>query len=201
MAEKTTTGRLIAAAGGIALIVSLFLKWYSFKSGVNFGGVSSSASVGGSAWEVFGLIDIILFVVGVLAVLPAALDIFDLEAELPVDTSVVTLGAGAVGAILIVYRIIDKPGPDIEVNVPGVETSVGIGIGLIIGLIACAAIAFGGFSQMSEAEGGGVEVYGGAAAPPVPPAAPPQAPPQQQPPAPPAPPQAPPPQDQPPAAS
>lgn len=196
MTEKTTTGRLIAAIGGIVLIVSLFLTWYTFKASASVGGYSSSSSTGGSAWDVFGLIDLILLVVGVLAILPAAFDIFDLEIELPVDMAFVALGAGGLGVVMIVYRVLDKPGPDVEVNVPGFESSVGIGIGLILGLAACIAVAVGGFRQMSEDQGG-AETYAAAPpqAPPMPPQAappaqpmPPQAPPQ----APPAPPQAPP---------
>ncbi|MBI5310419.1 MAG: hypothetical protein HZB14_05255 [Actinobacteria bacterium] len=190
MTEKTTTGRLIAAIGGIVLIVSLFLTWYKFESSASVGGFSSSASTGVSAWDAFGLIDLILLVVGLLAIVPAALDIFDLEIELPVDMAFLALGAGGAGTALIVYRVLDKPGPDVEVNVPGFEASVGLGFGLIIGLVACVAVAVGGFRQMSEGEAGG-ETY--AAAPPqAPPMPPPGAPPQAPPPPPQAPPQAPP---------
>ena len=130
--------------------------------------------------------------IGVLAILPAAFDIFDLEIELPVDMSFVALGAGIFGVVMIVFRVIDKPGPDVEVNVPGFETSVGIGIGLIIGFAACIAIAVGGFRQMSE-DGDDSQTYGQtyAAAPQAPMQAPPM-PPQAAPPPPPMPPQAPP---------
>lgn len=193
MTEKTTTGRLIAAAGGIVLIISLFLNWYTYKAGLNIAGVNSSSSTGISAWDAFSLIDLLLLVIGLLAIVPAALDVFDMEVELPVDMSVVTMAAGVLAVLLIVFRVIDKPGPDVSVNIPGVEAGVHLAFGLFIGLISSAAIAFGGFTQTNES---GVDAYSGTApgAPTgAPPAAPPPAPsvPQGGPPPPPAPPQPP----------
>ncbi|MBK5231131.1 MAG: hypothetical protein JJE27_08180, partial [Thermoleophilia bacterium] len=161
MTEKTTTGRLIAAAGGIVLIISLFLNWYTYKAGLNIAGVNSSSSTGISAWDAFSLIDLLLLVIGLLAIVPAALDVFDMEVELPVDMSVVTMAAGALAVLLIVFRVIDKPGPDVSVNIPGVEAGVHLAFGLFIGLISSAAIAFGGFTQTSES--GGVDAYSGTA--------------------------------------
>lgn len=203
MTEKTTTGRLIAAIGGIVLIVSLFLTWYKFEASANVGGFSSSSSTGISAWDAFGGIDLLLLLIGLLAIVPAALDIFDLEIELPVDMSFVALGAGAAGAALIVFRVIDKPGPDISYSAPGVEAGVALGFGLMVGLAACVAVAVGGFRQMSEGDSGSAPSYAAppAGAPPMPPQgmppqppAPPAAPPQAPPPPPAAPPQAAPPQ-------
>lgn len=195
MTDKTTTGRLIAAVGGIVLIVSLFLDWYSISTDLGtFGGQVSS---GGSAFDALGIEPIILFLCGVLAIVPAALDIFDLEVELPFENSVATLAAGGIAVVIIVLRILVKPGPDIDV--PGID--YGLSFGIFLGLIGAGAVAFGGFTQKGESDASpaayaappqGTPAQGmppqQPVAPPPPPAAPPQAPPP-----PPQPPQAPPP--------
>jgi hypothetical protein len=207
MAEKTTTGRLIAAGGGIILIVSLWLAWY----GVDLGGqVTDLAKQAGvnipdlptiNAWRALDFFDIVFFVVGILAILPAALDVFDLEFELPFDAGVAVLVGGVVSVIWILLRIVSHP------------DGASLKFGIFVSLIGAALVAFGGYTQREEEDG---YEYGDPAAAGVPPvgappvatppqAAPPQAaPPQAAPPqaAPPqaAPPAAPPPQPAPPAA-
>lgn len=210
MTEKTTTGRLIAAVGGIVLIVSLFLDWYSISTDLGtFGGQVSS---GRSAFDALGIEPIILFLCGVLAIVPAALDIFDLEVELPFENSVATLAAGGIAVVIIVLRILVKPGPDIDV--PGFD--YGLSFGIFLGLIGAGAVAFGGFTQKGESDAAPAAYAAPpVGAPPTPPqgmppqqpvapptpAAPPQAAPPVAPPPPPAaPPQAPPPPPQPPQA-
>jgi drug/metabolite transporter superfamily protein YnfA len=216
--EKTTTGRLVAAGGGILLIVSLFLSWY----GVNIGGVAGqyaalAADTSANGWQSLDIGDLVFLVVGLLAIAPAAFDIFDLEIELPFDIGLVALAGGAVSIAWIVLRIIDKPGPDIP-DVAGVDVGIGLKFGIFVGLLGAVLIAVGGFLQQQEEDDEAAAFQPGAvpvppqappvpgvppAAPPaagVPPAAPPaQAPPAQAPPAPGAPPAAPPPQAAPPA--
>lgn len=209
MIEKTTTGRLIAAGGGILLIVSLFLSWY----GVNVGGVAAQyaalADTSASGWQSLDFGDIVFFVVGLLAMAPAAFDMFDLEIELPFDVSFVALVGGAISVAWIILRIIDKPGPDMP-DVPGMDVGIGLKFGIFVGLAGAVLVAVGGFLQQQEDEPAaagqplvpqapgqapppGAPQAPGQAPPPGQPAAPPQAPPPAAPPAPQPPDQAPPP--------
>lgn len=205
MTEKTTTGRLVAAGGGLLLIISLFLSWY----GVNIGGVAGqfAAAVDTSAngWQSLDIGDLVFFIVGLLAIAPAAFDIFDLEIELPFDIAFVALVGGAISVAWIVLRIIDKPGPDIP-DVPGVDVGIGLKVGIFLALIGAVLVVVGGVLQKQEDEAGVAYAQAPpqpgvppAAAPPAapPPAAappaqappatpPPAAPPAQAPPAPPA---------------
>lgn len=191
MAEKTTTGRIVAAIGGIVLIVSLFLKW----AGVDVADTPNvPPELGGfadqlneqlsdlatfSGWQVLDFADIVFFVVGILAIAPAVFDIFDLEIELPFDVGMVALVGGVISALWIVWRIVDLG--------TGLEPKLGI----FVGLAGAIAVAAGGFLQQGDS---GVDDYAytapGAAPPQAPPApgAPPQAPPPQPPQAPPPPP-------------
>jgi hypothetical protein len=220
MAEKTSTGKLIAAGGGIILIVSLFLSWYGLSVGGGAGSFANSVAnnlhidTTANGWQSLDVGDLFFFVVGLIAITPAALDVFDLELELPFDAGLVILVGGVISVLWIILRILDKPGGS-----TGGVVSVGLKFGIFVGLIGAALVAFGGFSQRGEAEELEYAPTAGvppAAAPPgVPPAqpvappppaaAPPAAPPPVAPPqaAPPqaAPPQAAPPQAAPPAAA
>lgn len=200
MTEKTTTGRLVAAVGGIVLIVSLFLTWFGVDIGGNFG---STEGLTGPAQEAmqnvqdsiednasqnaFGLLGFMPFVyllIGVLALLPAVFDIFDLDLELPIENSIIAIvgGALALGGMLVLF---DGPG--------------GMKLGAWLALLASVAILVGGFLQVGDDDE--YETVGAPAAAPVgyqpPPAA---APPAPQPPQPGPPPQGPPPPGAPPVA-
>lgn len=191
MAEKTTTGRLVAAIGGIVLIISLFLNWI----GVDFGTIggefgaaagqfaeSLNVDTSASGWQALEFGDIVFFVVGVLAITPAALDIFDLEIELPFDVGVVALGGGVLSVLWILLRMLDKP------------DGASLKIGIFLGLVGAIVVAVGGWLQFQSAD---EDEYAYAApGQPVPPqappaAAPPVAPPPAQPQAPQQPPQPP----------
>lgn len=149
MAEKTTTGRLIAAVGGVLLILSLFLSWY----GVNIGGDAAQFAAvpetSASGWDSLDLGQFVFFVVGLLAIAPAAFDIFDLEIELPFDVSFVALVGGGISIAWILLRMIDKPGPDIPESI-GADISIGLKYGIFIALIGAVAVVVGGVKQKGE---------------------------------------------------
>ena len=63
-------------------------------------------------------------------------------------------GLGALSTILILYRIINHPTAAASTTVAGVHytASAGIKIGIWLGLIAAAAITYGGYLAMQERE-------------------------------------------------
>ena len=116
-------GEWIAGAGGVALLVSLFLGWYS----------------GASAWEAFSVLDLVL---ALLALAPLALVALQATREspsLPVAFSVLTVVAGALATLLIAYRILNQPGPN---------DLVGVEVGAWIGLAAAVAVLAGGWRSL-----------------------------------------------------
>ena len=205
MAEKTTTGKLVAAAGGIILIISLFLPWYgvsgelanAINQAAQAFGTHATTSING--WKSMDVGDIVMFLVGAAAIVPAALDIFDLELELPVSAGVVILAGGVISLAWAIIRLFDKHGASAK-------------LGLYAAIIGAGTVAVGGYLQNNEesaaydAAGPGTSPPAGAppaAAPtaqpgmqpqPQPQPAAPQAPPAAQPPPPAAPPQDTPPQ-------
>jgi hypothetical protein len=142
--SRLSTGELIAAVAGGVLIIVLFLPWYGVD--LEVAGFSASESV--NAWEAMSFIDILLFLVGLVAVgVPLARMAGVLPAELP--GALLLLAAGALGLLLVLFRLIDIPAPD----VPAVaEDAVDFGrkIGPFLAVLAAAGIAYGGWRANAE---------------------------------------------------
>ena len=109
-------GEMIAAVGGAALIISLFLPWFGDVNG----------------WEGQSSTDIYMLITGVVAIAAAV----GIGYEFPgVTANGATALLGAVATILLLWLIIfDFP--------EGADR----GAGIIIALIAAAAIAYGGYT-------------------------------------------------------
>jgi carbon starvation protein CstA len=129
-------GEWVAGAGGVALLAALFLDWFS----------------GASAWQAFSVLDVVL---ALLALVPLALVVLQATREspsLPVAFSVFTTIAGALATLLILYRLLNQPGPNDRVEVE---------LGAWIGLAAAVVTAAGGWRSMR------VEAIPGARRPPI----------------------------------
>jgi hypothetical protein len=142
--SRLSTGELIAGASGLALIVVLFLPWYGVD--VNIAGFAASGNA--SAWDALSFIDVLLFLVGLVAV---AVPVARAADALPDDVpgTVVLVAVGVVGLVLVLYRLIDVPGTDLK-TVGGDSIDFGRKIGVWLGLIATAGIAYGGWRANNE---------------------------------------------------
>ena len=153
--SKLTPGDISAGVGGVVLLISLWLPWYGVS--VNVAGFSASSDASG--WEVFSTIDIILFLVAIAAI---ALVVLKAAGQLPAEVPValVLLGLGGLAVLLILYRLIDTPAPS---DLPD-QVDVSRKIGLFLGLIGAAGVAYGGWRANMETPG----VRPAAATPPPP---------------------------------
>jgi hypothetical protein len=134
--RRLRAGEWIAGAGGLALLAALFLAWYS----------------GASAWQAFSVLDVVL---ALLALVPLALVVLQATREspsLPVAFSVLATVGGALATLLILYRIVNQPGPNDAVDVEA---------GAWVGLAAAAVATAGAWRSMR------VEEIPGVALPPV----------------------------------
>jgi hypothetical protein len=119
-------GELVGAIGGLGLLVAGFLPWYS---------------VGGeklTAWQAFGVTDIVLAAAAATAISVGACVLFHISVSYPVAGSSVATGLGAIALVLTVYRLIDPPGGG----------GVDVEIGAWLGLVCSAAVAVGGYLGM-----------------------------------------------------
>lgn len=136
---RLSQGKIIAAVGGIALLVAMFLPWIgtsgpSLPAGLP-GGVDTSTSE--NIWKGSSL-DIYLLITGVVALLPALLALTDSAAEFSF-VSAATLLLGTVAVILVIaFLTVDFP--------DGADRK----IGAYVGLGAAIVIAVGGFRAMQE---------------------------------------------------
>ena len=167
--SRLSQGELIAGISGLALFVILFLPWYGVD--VNVAGFSASETA--SAWEAFDMTDILLFLVAVVAVGAAALRLADSMPE-GVPVAAIVTGAGALALLLVLFRLIELPGPDIP-DVAGAGIDFGRRFGIFLGLIAAGGVAYGGYRSMSDAPQPAQP-----APPPAPPPVPPDKPPASQ---------------------
>ena len=143
--SKISFGEMIAGVGGLLLFLFMFLKWY----GVEADGVEL---VAGNAWESFGFIDLLLFLAALVAAAVAALRAAGKLPALPIPAGQIVAIAGAVAVVLVLFRLIFTPGGGEEVA--GVEFDVTRKLGVFLGLLASAAIAFGGYTAMNERASG-----------------------------------------------
>ncbi|MEX1140918.1 MAG: hypothetical protein WD399_03640 [Thermoleophilaceae bacterium] len=139
-------GETIAAASAIALFIFMFLPWYGVDSvgGVGVGGFGADLS----AWEAFSFIDILLLAVVAVVVGLVVAQAADATPELPQPAATIIAAAGGVAVLLILFRLIFAPG--VDAGAIDVDVDLGRKIGLFLGLLAAAGIAYGGWRAMGE---------------------------------------------------
>jgi hypothetical protein len=122
-------GELVGGVSGLGLLVISFLPWYSSAGGEDF-----------TAWQAFGVLDIVLAVAAVMALSVALVVLTGLSVSYPVAGSSVTAGIGLVAFLWVLYRLINPPGSgDLDREV-----------GVWLGLLATAGVAWGGYLGMQE---------------------------------------------------
>jgi hypothetical protein len=103
-----------------------------------------------NAWEAMGFIDILLFLVAIAAIaVPLARASGSLPADVPAGLAVLVVGA--FGLLLVLFRVIDIPGPDVPA-IAGDTVDVSRKAGLFVALIATGGITYGGWRASAEAE-------------------------------------------------
>jgi hypothetical protein len=184
--DRLSIGEKIAGVSAILLFIFMFLDWFGVEVSGAAGFSGDVPGAGGSAWDALDFIPIVLIVTVVAALGLAVLRLTDSTYEPPVPASTVVAVLGAISVLLILFRIIDPPSFG---DFGGVSYDATLKVGIFLGLISAAGIAYGGYSAMQEEgitfgdaadhlSGGG---QGGDAAPPPPPAQQPPPPPQQPP--------------------
>ncbi|HKG39988.1 MAG TPA: hypothetical protein VKB25_13445 [Conexibacter sp.] len=140
--SRLRRGEQVAAGAAVLLFILMFFDWYSVSVSA---GPFGDFSVGGSAWQVFSFIDIYLFIVILAAIGLAVLTATERTPALPVTGAVIVTALAALGTLMVLYRLIDTPIGDVP---DGVD--VGRTIWAFLGLIAIAAITYGGYLSMRD---------------------------------------------------
>jgi hypothetical protein len=143
--------RVIGIGAVLFFIFLFFFKWYGFSSNApTIGGVNVSGDFSFSGWHTFTNSRWIWLITIIVALGAVAVRMGVVKLNGPVQPGVLVAGLGALSSLLIIYRILDHP--TASASFGGVHTSVGIKIGIWLGLIAAAMITYGGYLGM-QAEG------------------------------------------------
>jgi hypothetical protein len=123
-------GQLILGISGLVLFISLFFKWVGVDVGV--------ASASETGWESQSSLDIYLFIVAVIAVVPALLAFTGGE-SLPVANAANALLLGAIAVILMFFTMFI-----------GFPDGVDRKFGMWLALLASIGVAVGGYLAAQE---------------------------------------------------
>lgn len=148
--NRLSMGDKIAGGSAIALLLIMTIfKWFGLEVESNVAGFGVSDSL--NAWKSFSFIDIILLVTCLAALGMVYMRASNSNVDLPVSMSVLVAALGALSTLLIIFRLISPP--DFEtggIDVAGVDINNTREIGAFLGLIAAAALTYGGFRAMEE---------------------------------------------------
>ena len=129
--RRVRAGDVVAGVSGVLLLVSTFLNWYTV----------SGRDDGLTAWAAFGVVDLLVALVALLGIALAVSQVVGRGPALPVALGVITTTLALAGTLLVLYRILNQPGPN---------EAIGVSIGAWIGLVACAGVFFGAWLSLSD---------------------------------------------------
>jgi hypothetical protein len=144
---KLRRGELIAAAGGVLLLIALFFfDWYSAGTSVTLPlGTTVSVSGDFGAWDgegFFGFIaNLVILAAAVSAVGLAVLTATSRTIALPVAASATTAALGIAAVVMVLLRMLFQPGPN---------ELISLKFGIVLALIAAVIVAYGGWISMRE---------------------------------------------------
>ena len=138
--QRVRGGEWLAGLAGVALIVSLFLRWYD------------AAPAPLTGWQAFTVTDVLLAILALAGPLLLGIQATRESPALPTATSIVCTTCGALAAAIVLVRLVVEPEAD-RVS--------GIAAGAWIGLAAALALLAGGWWSLES------EHNAGATAPPV----------------------------------
>jgi hypothetical protein len=169
--DKLNTGEKIAGVSAVLLFIFMFFDWFGIEVSGSGGFSQTVPDSGGSAWDALDFIPIVLVVTIVIALINVFLRLSDSEYEPPVSMNVAVTVLGGLSVLLVLFRIVDPPSFG---SFGGVSVDGTLELGIFLGLLATAGIAYGGYKAMQE-EGstfsGTADKLSGGGSPPPPPSA------------------------------
>lgn len=121
----------LAAAAAAGIVVTLLLPWYGARE--------REDTVTG--FESFAVIDVLLLVAAAVGVALFVLQATQTSPARPVAFGVLTVTAGLLATLLVLYRLINEPGPDAFIDVRA---------GAWLGLAAVLALTAGGWLSLRD---------------------------------------------------
>jgi hypothetical protein len=138
----------LAALAALGLFVSMFLPWYSKTETRVVGAALKPAQIKLTAFQDFSFVEVAVLLVsaGVLAMLFARAE--RRRFRLPGGDGLIVMIAGGWSAVLIFYRLLDKPG--VHSNRGATATTVGVEWGIFIALLVAIGLLYRGVRMRAE---------------------------------------------------
>lgn len=138
----------LAALAAIGLFISMFLPWYSKANNFVEHGAIKGTQTSLSAFQAFSFVEaaVLLVSAGVLSMLFARGEGRDFQ--LPGGDGLIVTLAGGWAALLIFYRLLDKPGLQASQRI---TATVGVEWGIFIALLLALGLLYAGQRMRTEA--------------------------------------------------
>ncbi len=137
----------LAALAAVGLFVSMFLPWYSKADTFIEHGTARATQTSLSAFQSFSFVEaaVLLVSAGVLAMLFARGE--ERDFQLPGGDGLIVMVAGAWVALLVFYRLLDKPGLQASQRI---TATVGVEWGIFIALLLALGLFYAGQRMRAE---------------------------------------------------
>ena len=122
--QRLRRGERIAGGAAVLLLIDMFLTWYSSAVGPGTA----------TAWEAFSTTDILIFLTCLAALMMVGLAATGRTTGMQMSVPMVVAALGGLTTLLILYRIVNQPGPNNQVNVD---------FAAYFGLVLSAALTYG----------------------------------------------------------
>jgi hypothetical protein len=136
----------LALGAAIALFVTMLLPWYQQNAVVNAPRTTPLQSRNLNAFQVFSFVEAAVLVVAVAVAYLLYARAEGRDFRLPGSDGAVVFAAGIWAALLLIFRLFDKPG----ISSHGVAANVGVQWGIFFALAAAGLLAYAG-SRMRAA--------------------------------------------------
>jgi hypothetical protein len=146
---KLGTGYRIAAGAAVLLFIDMWLSWYGV--GGQLGELAQAAGITGvdttaNAFQAFDLTDLLMLLTVAVAIGATVLHLQNMDGAVPFPAPLALVGIAGYTAVIILYRIVNQPGPNDVIDVK---------FGAYLGFVLCALVAIGGFLALTEGKSSG----------------------------------------------
>jgi hypothetical protein len=142
-------GEVVAVLAAVLLFAFMFFSWYGSEISGQAGTIhfGDGAGAGGSAWATLKVISFVLMLTIAVTIGAALLALRDSKWKPAIPPSAAVAVLGGLSFLLILFRIVFPPGFG---TLGGVAVNATLELGIFLGLLAAAGIAYGGYRAMGR---------------------------------------------------